>query len=54
MKYLVHVVAIAFAVALTTSPTAAQTTFTVTGVFPTHYVINGQSNPTLTVVRGQT
>jgi hypothetical protein len=41
-------------VALTAIRGAAQTTFTVTGVCCDHYDIDGQPNPTLTVVRGQT
>jgi hypothetical protein len=41
-------------VALTATRGAAQTTFTVTGVCCDHYDIDGQPNPTLTVVRGQT
>jgi len=54
MRSCLQLVTLALALAVKAAPTVAQTTFTVTGVFPTHYVINGQSNPTLTVVRGQT
>ena len=42
------------AVTLTTTPARAQTTFTVTGVCCSAYDIDGQDNPPLTVVRGQT
>jgi hypothetical protein len=41
-------------VALTAIRGAAQTTFTVTGVCCVSYDIDGQPDPTLTVVRGQT
>jgi hypothetical protein len=41
-------------VTLAATQSAAQTTFTVTGVCCDHYDIDGQPNPTLTVVRGQT
>lgn len=54
MTFRVHLRALPLALALTAASTEAQTTFTVTGVFPTHYVINGQSDPTLTIARGQT
>jgi hypothetical protein len=54
MMYLVHVLALTVALALTASQTAAQSNFTVTGVCCSFYNIDGQQNPTLTVVRGQT
>ncbi len=46
--------AFALAITLTTTATWAQNTFTVTGVCCTAYDIDGQDNPPLTVVRGQT
>jgi hypothetical protein len=54
MRYLISVVVLALVITLTASQVAAQTTFTVTGVGLSSYNIDGQSNPTLTVVRGQT
>jgi hypothetical protein len=54
MRHITHLLAIALAVALTAAQGGAQSTFTVTGVGFTQYDIDGQSNPTLTVVRGQT
>ena len=41
-------------VTLAATQSAAQTTFTVTGVCCENYDIDGQPDPTLTVVRGQT
>jgi hypothetical protein len=41
-------------VTLAATQSAAQTTFTVTGVCCVNYDIDGQPDPTLTVVRGQT
>lgn len=54
MRYLGPLFVLALAVTLPTTPVAAQTAFTVTGVCCTSYDIDGQPNPTLTVVRGQT
>lgn len=53
MRYLGPLFVLALAVTLPTTPVAAQTAFTVTGAFPA-YDIDGQLNPTLTVVRGLT
>jgi hypothetical protein len=53
MRYLVPLFVLALAVTLPTTPVAAQTAFTVTGAYPA-YDIDGQLNPTLTVVRGLT
>jgi hypothetical protein len=53
MRYLGPLFVVALTVTLPTTPVAAQTAFTVTGAFPV-YDIDGQSNPTLTVVRGLT
>lgn len=49
-----YLLAFALALTLTTTATRAQNTFTVTGVCCTAYDIDGQDNPALTVVRGQT
>lgn len=46
--------ALALGATLTVTQAAAQNTFTVTGVCCSAYDIDGQPNPTLTVVRGQT
>jgi len=54
MKRIGQLLIPAVIVALTATQGAAQTTFTVTGVCCDHYDIDGQRNPTLTVVRGQT
>jgi hypothetical protein len=53
MRKMLLLVPVVF-VALTAIRGAAQTTFTVTGVCCANYDIDGQPNPTLTVVRGQT
>jgi hypothetical protein len=53
MRCLVQLFALALAVTLTTTQAGAQTTFTVTGVCCSAYDIDGQQNPTLTMVRGQ-
>jgi len=54
MKRLRPLLVLGVFVAMTAIRGAAQTTFTVTGVCCDHYDIDGQRNPTLTVVRGQT
>jgi len=53
MRYFGDVLVIALGLTLT-AQAAAQTTFTVTGVCCSSYTIDGQQDPTLTVVRGQT